>query len=239
MVSAPLLQLQLVNLDRKSPLREQIYQLIRTLIIIGQLGPGRPVNEVEIAEQLGVSRTPVREAVKRLSDEGLINVYAQNGTFVAGISREALEEAYIIRNALELESVRRAAARMTHAHSEALGDIIAAHKVAITRKRYVEAIRLDDKFHRTIAEINGLSTLWRAVDISKAQMDRGRYLSIPQPGWGELTIVQHRAVAEALATQDGDAAVEAMRQHLDTSLQNTLSILDRSERIAGTPPPTV
>ena len=112
MVSAPLLQLQLVNLDRKSPLREQIYQLIRTLIIIGQLGPGRPVNEVEIAEQLGVSRTPVREAVKRLSDEGLINVYAQNGTFVAGISREALEEAYIIRNALELESVRRAAARI-------------------------------------------------------------------------------------------------------------------------------
>ena len=83
MTDTPLLQLQLVNLDRKSPLRDQIYQLVRTLIIIGQLRPGQPVNEVEIAEQLGVSRTPVREAVKRLSDESLINVYAQTGTFVA------------------------------------------------------------------------------------------------------------------------------------------------------------
>jgi GntR family transcriptional regulator, rspAB operon transcriptional repressor len=208
MVSAPLLQLQLVYLDRKSPLRAQVYQLIRTLMIIGQLGPGQPVNEVEIAEQLGISRTPVHEAIKRLSDEGLINIYAQNGTFVAGISREALEEAYIIRKALEPVSVRRAAGRMTCAHSEELEDIIATHRSVITRKRYVEAIRLDDKFHRTIAQINGLSRLWRAVDISKAQMDRGRHLSIPQAGWGELTIVQHRAVAKALATRDVDAAVE-------------------------------
>lgn len=226
MVEALAPQLQLVNLDRKLPLRDQIYQLIRTLVIIGQLRPRQPVNEVEIAEQLGVSRTPVREAVKRLSDEGLINIYAQTGTFVADISRRALEEAYIIRNALELESVRRAAAKMTKAHAEALSDIIRAHQAAISRKRYADAIRLDDQFHRYIAEINELTMLWRAVDISKAQMDRGRHLSIPQPGWGEVTIAQHRAVTSALDDHDADAAVEAMRRHLDTSLRNTLSILD-------------
>jgi DNA-binding GntR family transcriptional regulator len=232
-VEAPVLQLQLLNLDRKSPLRDQIYQIIRTLVIIGQLRPGQPVNEVEIAEQLGVSRTPVREAVKRLSDEGLINVYAQLGTFVADISRRALEEAYIIRNALELESVRRAGEKTTKAHVEALDDIIRAHQVAINRKRYADAIRLDDQFHRTIAEINGLSMLWRAVDISKAQMDRGRHLSIPQPGWGDVTIAQHRAVTRALGDHNTESAVEAMRQHLDTSLQNTLSILDKQPGVAA------
>ena len=226
MVDAPVLQLQLVNLDRKSPLRDQIYQLIRTLVIIGQLRPGQPVNEVEIADQLGVSRTPVREAVKRLSDEGLINVYAQTGTFVADISRRELEEAYIIRNALELESCRRAAKVATTAHIQRLEGIIAVHQAAIHRKRYAEAIRLDDQFHRTIAEVNGLSMLWRAIDISKAQMDRGRHLSIPQPGWGEVTIVQHRAIVRGLSELDAEAAVDAMRQHLETSLQNTLSIVD-------------
>jgi GntR family transcriptional regulator, rspAB operon transcriptional repressor len=226
LVDAPALQLQLVNLDRKSPLRDQIYQLIRTLVIIGQLRPGQPVNEVDIAEQLGVSRTPVREAVKRLSDEGLINVVAQSGTFITDISRRDLEEAYIIRNALELESVRRAAGAIEKRHVDELDDNIRAHQQAIGRKRYAEAIRLDDQFHRAIAEINGLSMLWRAVDISKAQMDRGRYLSIPLPGWGEVTINQHRAVLDALSRHDGDSAVAAMREHLDTSLQNTLSLLD-------------
>lgn len=222
---APVLQLQLVTLDRKSPLRDQIYQVIRTLVIIGQLRPGQALSEVEIADQLGVSRTPVREAVKRLSDEGLIKVYAQTGTFVAEMSKRELEEAYIIRKALELESCRRAAAVATKTDVRRLEEVIAAHQTALNRKRYAEAIRLDDQFHRAIAEINGLSMLWRAVDISKAQMDRGRYLSVPQPGWGEVTISQHRAVARALGDRDAPAAVAAMAAHLDTSLQNTLSLV--------------
>jgi GntR family transcriptional regulator, rspAB operon transcriptional repressor len=222
------IQLQGVNLDRKAPLRDQIYQLVRSLIIIGQLRPGQPVNEIEIAEQLGVSRTPVREAVKRISDEGLINVFAQNGTFVTEISRKALEEAYIIRNALEMESVRRAAGKMTQEHEEALEDIIALHETAISRRRFSDAIRLDDQFHRYIAEINGLSMLWRAVDISKAQMDRGRYRALPSPGSGETTIAQHRSILAALHAQDAAQAMEAMRLHLDTSLQNTLSLLGDS-----------
>jgi len=222
---AALLQLQLVNLDRKSPLRDQIYQVVRTLIIIGQLRPGQSVNEVEIAEQLGVSRTPVREAVKRLSDEGLINVYAQTGTFVAALSRDAIEEAYVIRNALEVESVRRAASKISPFHLEELEDIVGQHQTAIGRKRYTDAIRLDDQFHRYIAEINNLSMLWRAVDISKAQMDRGRYLALPKPGLGETTIAQHQAILTALAARDAQQAMEAMRVHLDTSLRNTLSLL--------------
>ncbi|WP_201404587.1 GntR family transcriptional regulator [Kaistia sp. 32K] len=222
------MQLQLVNLDRKSPLRDQIYQVIRTLIVIGQLRPGQSVNEVEIAEQLGVSRTPVREAVKRLSDEGLINVYAQTGTFVATISRDALEEAYVIRSALEVESVRRAASKITARHIEALEDIIGQHQTAIGRKRYTDAIRLDDDFHRSIAEVNHFSMLWRAVDISKAQMDRGRYLALPRPGSGATTIAQHQAILTALAAKDEQRAMEAMREHLDTSLRNTLSLLAES-----------
>jgi len=212
------------TLNRSLPLRDQIYQMIRTMIVGGKLKPGEPINEIAIAEALGVSRTPVREAVKRISDEGMVKILAQTGTYVAPISRKDLEEAYVIRRALEMESARHAAANFTPATAELLEDNIAAHRLAISRGRYANAIQLDDVFHRTIAEISGFPSIWRAVDISKAQMDRGRYLAIPRPGYGAQTIEQHEAILEALARNDAEGAARAMESHLNTSLLNTLEV---------------
>lgn len=211
-------------LKRGVALSEQVYQVVRGLIVSGRMRPGEAVNEAALATSLGVSRTPVREALKRINDEGLIDVFAQNGTFIAPISRKALEEAYVIRTALETESVSRAAGRLTPAQSEAFADNIAAHELAIGRGRFAEAIRLDDAFHRMIAEVNGLHMLWRAVDISKAQMDRGRHLAIPEPGLGAVTISQHRQILDAMQAGDEAEAARHMREHLATSLRNTLDI---------------
>jgi DNA-binding GntR family transcriptional regulator len=225
--AADLSELRPSDVDRKAPLRDQIYELLRMRIIIGKLRPGQVVNEIEIARQLGVSRTPVREAVKRIGDEGLIVVRAQNGTFVSEFSRNALDEAYLIRTALEVESVKKAVANLRPQDLERLEDIIVAHEAAIRRARYAEAIRLDDMFHRQIAEASGLTMLWRAVDISKAQMDRGRHLALPHPGMGEVTIAQHREILDALQSRDKARAVRAIKDHLGTSLSNTLVMLDR------------
>jgi DNA-binding GntR family transcriptional regulator len=211
-------------LKRGVALSEQVYQVVRGLIVSGRMRPREAVVESTIAGRLGVSRTPVREALKRLSDEGLIEVFAQSGTFIAPISRKALEEAYIIRTALEAESAARAAGRLTKADREAFADNIAAHGRAISRKNFAEAIRLDDTFHRMIAEVNGLHMLWRAVDVSKAQMDRGRHLAIPEPGMGAATIRQHQAILDAMQAGDAARAASAMRDHLAASLKNTLDI---------------
>jgi GntR family transcriptional regulator, rspAB operon transcriptional repressor len=211
-------------LKRGVALSEQVYQVVRGLIVSGRIRPGEAVIEAALAERLGVSRTPVREALKRLSDEGLIDVFAQSGTFIAPISRKALEEAYLIRTALETESAARAAGHLTEADAEAFADNIAAHELAISRQRYGDAIRLDDTFHRMIAEVNGMHMLWRAVDISKAQMDRGRHLAIPKPGLGAATIREHKLILEALLAGDADGAARRMREHLATSLRNTLGI---------------
>ena len=215
------------DVNRNAPLRDQIYELVRMRIIIGQLRPGQIINEIEMANQLGLSRTPVREAVKRISDEGLVVVRAQNGTFVAEFSRAALDEAYLIRTALEVESAKRAAMNAKAGDVEAIEDVIANHEVALKRERFVEAIRLDDTFHRSIAEISGLSMLWRAVDISKAQMDRGRHMALPQPGIGEQTIAQHREILDAVRLGKKARAARAMKEHLSTSLCNTLTMLDQ------------
>lgn len=209
-------------LKRGLPLSDQVYQIVRGLIVSGRMRPGEGVSEAALAARLGVSRTPVREAVKRISEEGLIDVFAQTGTFIAPISRKALEEAYVIRTALETESASRAAGHVTPAAAEAFEDNLAAHELVIARARFAEAIRLDDAFHRMIAEVNGLSMLWRAVDISKAQMDRGRHLAIPEPGRGAVTIAQHREILDAILAGNASRAAQAMRDHLDTSLRNTL-----------------
>jgi DNA-binding GntR family transcriptional regulator len=212
------------TLNRALPLRAQIYNKVRNMIVVGRLKPGEIINEAAIAEALGVSRTPVREAVKRISDEGLVTILAQTGTYVAPISRADIEEAYVIRRALEMESTRRAAAKMTSQAAELLEDNMVAHRLAILRGRYAMAIQHDDDFHRSIAEICGMPMIWRAVDISKAQMDRGRYLAIPKPGYGEETIEQHKAILDALKRHDAEDAAQAMENHLETSFRNTLEV---------------
>lgn len=215
-----------VALNRAIPLRDQVYSLVRRAIVTGKLAPGAPINEIDIATRLGISRTPVREAVKKVSDEGLVRVFAQHGTFVADIRREQVEESYIIRIALEMESIKRAAPRITPSHVQDLEDIVNAHETAVKRSRYDEAIARDDDFHRYIAEVNGLHMLWKVVDISKAQMDRCRLLALPSPGAGQETIAQHRAILEALAKRDQEASMRALENHLQTSLDNTLAYLD-------------
>lgn len=218
-----------VTLNRGMPLRDQIYLLVRRAIVTGKLAPGSSVNEIEIAERLGTSRTPVREAVKKVEDEGLIDVRAQAGTFVTPISSTQVREAYIIRTALERESARRAAEVITEDQVQRLNDNIDIHALSLRRARFEDAIDHDDTFHRLIAEVNGYRMLWRVVDMSKAQMDRCRLLSLPSPGAGETTIAQHRAIVEALAAHDPDAADRAVSAHLATSLDNTVNLLKRIE----------
>lgn len=214
-----------VSLNRSIPLRDQVYAVVRKAIVTGKLAPGAPINEIEIATRLGISRTPVREAVKKVSEEGLVEVFAQTGTFVAEISRKQVEEAYIIRIALELESIKRATGLDTRQLQD-LEDIIDDHEIALERGRFDEAIARDDDFHRYIAEVNGLKMLWKVVDITKAQMDRCRLLMLPSPGAGQETIAQHRAILKALGEHDGEGAMQALKVHLETSLLNTLAYLD-------------
>jgi GntR family transcriptional regulator, rspAB operon transcriptional repressor len=220
-----------VLLSRQLPLSEQVYTLVRKAIVMGHLPPGTPINEPEIAGRLGISRTPVREAVKKVSDEGLIEVFAQHGTFVSDILRPQVEEAYIIRIALEAESVERAAATISQRQLQDIEDIHQAHETAVQRARYDEAIARDDDLHRSIAEVNGLHMLWKVVDITKAQTDRCRLLSLPDPGTGAETIAQHRAIIDALKEGNPARARQAMQLHLTTSLRNTLRYLDRAKAV--------
>jgi DNA-binding GntR family transcriptional regulator len=215
-----------MRLDRPRPGREQVYGVLRELILTGGLGPGVALDEKAIAARLQVSRTPVHEAVKKLSDESLVEVRAQSGTTVAPLDRRLIEQAHVIRRALEVESAQHAARRATPAWLNRLADIQLLHAAAIERRAFVDAIAQDDAFHRTVAEISGYPLLWRAIEISKGQLDRCRHLTIPLEGRGQATLDEHAAILAALARGDPDGAAAAMRAHLDGAQAKTLEYLD-------------
>jgi GntR family transcriptional regulator, rspAB operon transcriptional repressor len=205
------------KLDRRRPMRDQIYPIIRDLILIGTIKPGDAIDEKSIATQLNISRTPVREAVKKLSDEHLVDVVAQSGTRAARVDAKEIEQAYLIRRALEMESAAQAAPHMNGTHAESLNDILSLHERAIEQHKYAKAVGLDDAFHKHIAHIAELPRLWHMIEISKAHLDRCRHMMLPRTGEAAATLEQHRAIIRALNTQKPDVAREAMRNHLDTS----------------------
>ena len=218
--------LSALRLDRSRPLREQIYPMVRTLLLTGVIKPGEVIDEKAIAAQLNVSRTPVREAVKRLSDEHLVEVIAQSATRAAKIDAREIEESFIIRRALEMESAAQAAAHMSQEHADRLSDILMMHARAVEQRHYVEAITCDDDFHRAITGISNLPRLWSTIEISKAQLDRCRHLMLPRAGQAEATLEQHREIIRALNSHDPAKAAAAMKAHLDAAYRSTVAVLE-------------
>ena len=215
-----------LRLDRSRPLRDQIYPLVRGLILTGIIRPGEVIDEKAIAAQLEVSRTPVREAVKRLSDERLVDVVAQSGTRASRMDRKAIEESFLIRRALEMESAAQAARHIRQEHADRLHDILARHERAVEKRQFVEAIACDDEFHHTITEISDLPRLWSTIEISKAQLDRCRHMMLPRAGQAEATLEQHREIIRGLNSHEPAKAAAAMKAHLDAAWRSTVAVLD-------------
>ena len=219
-------KLQGTKLGRGSPLGDQIYILLRKLIVTGQIQPGQTIDEKAFAAKLGTSRTPVREAVKKLSDEHLVIVAAQSGTRAAKIDPNEVEQAFVIRRALEMESAASAASKIRQVDIDALRAILAGHARAIKCKNYAEAIANDDQFHARIAEISNMPRLWRTIEISKAHLDRCRHMMLPRPGEAAATLEQHKAIIHALSSKDPNKARAAMAQHLENAYANTRQVLE-------------
>lgn len=213
-------------IDRNQPLRDQIYAMIRKLILTGALPPGGTLEEKVIAQRMGVSRTPVHEAVQKLRDEHLVDVKPQSGTRVANISGNQVHQAFLIRRSLESETVFAAVAHMTDSKIRLLENNVKQHQLALEQKQFVDAIALDDEFHKAIADIANLPLLWRAITISKAQLDRCRHQTLPVEGRAASTLQQHNAILSALIDRDDLLARQMMQSHLDMTYVGIKKFLD-------------
>ena len=186
-------------------------------ILTGRLRPGEALSETRIAEQHGMSRTPVREVFQTLAKEGLLRIVPQIGTFVTPINLAAVKTSQFIREALESRAVRDAADRASHSQVAVLREQIAAQAKAIRSGDHVAFFALDETMHRLILEMSGHPGVWGLIASVKAQLDRLRYLSLEEPAWLTMIFRQHREIVAAIAAHDLTRAESAMQQHLRTA----------------------
>ena len=205
---------------RTATAASRIYSDLRGELVSLQRRPGEAISEAQIALTFGVSRTPVREAILKLSDEGLLEIYPQSGIFVSRIPIDALPEAIIIRKALEETTARLAAERATPSQILALRSVLERQREASSAGDSETFHQADELFHATVAEVAGHPGIWKFIQQVKVQVDRYRRLTLPQSGRMAKVITEHEAVLTAIEAHDGERARRAMEVHLASLLDN-------------------
>ncbi|NTE88107.1 GntR family transcriptional regulator [Agrobacterium rubi] len=206
-------------INLRLPIAPQIYERLRRAITTLAMLPSEALSEKELSLQLGVSRTPVREALIRLADEGLIDILPQRGSFVAPIRMKDVEEAQFIRESLEVAVVKRLAGRCSSAFLSELDANLVRQERAVSLEDHDLFLDLDEAFHRSFCEEAGLSKSWRVIQSVKLQMDRVRYLSLPDPDHLNTLLAQHRAIFDAVGKGLAVGAGAAMSTHLQEVLR--------------------
>lgn len=191
------------------------YNAIRSAIITMKLEPGAVLLEREICTQLGISRTPMREAVLRLSQEGLVNVIPSGGTFVNKISVRDVIEGQIVRDALEIRMVRLAARRFDPVRQRDFDLLLFRLQEAAKRADADEAFAIDNEFHQLICAAAGFPRVWQTIHNTTGQLDRLRRRAYPKAGFFDEVIEEHTAIQNAIFARDEALALQLMKVHLD------------------------
>ncbi|PTV94359.1 GntR family transcriptional regulator [Rhodobacter aestuarii] len=219
--------LQLPKLDfAPTTVADQVYAELHRQVLSLELKPGAKISEIEVAKAMGVSRQPVRDAFYRLSKLGFLLIRPQRATTVTLISGAAVMRARFIRTALEVETIRTAAPRLSEADLDTLAEIIEKQDVAIKADDRNGFHLLDDAFHHEICARANLAFTWELISENKGHMDRVRMLSLSfasRTAWED-----HVAILAALRGREPEAAAAAMRSHLSRIKEQIDRILQQN-----------
>ncbi len=201
-------------LDRRQPVADQVYQALRSAIVTVRLLPGTAISENRICRHFGVSRTPARAAVLRLAEEGLIDVYPQQGSFVSPIRMRDVEDARFIRRALEAAILTEAMALWTPEMSATARAIIDSQATALAAGDIERVFQEDMRFHRAFSVFAGREGVWDSILGTMARLSRIVRL-FGRPDRLPVVIAEHHAIVDAIEAGDAGAAVRSLEYHLD------------------------
>lgn len=215
----------------RSQLKDQVYQELKQAIVDLRLEPGQPLREATLSAQLGVSKTPVREALVRLQEEGLVTIEPYRGATVSGYAHDDLVEIYELRELLEGACARSAATSMTAAGHAELQRIVKASQSALkARKADREAVlaQLFDDFDEHLLQQMANRRIRGLLENLRCHVVRIGRLTVSIPGRLEQSVAQHAEIAEAIRRHDPDASEDAMRRHVRSVREDQLSALGRA-----------
>jgi GntR family transcriptional regulator, rspAB operon transcriptional repressor len=207
-------------------LGQRVYQTLRAAILSLAYRPGEILRKPEVCDQLGVSRSPVADAVARLAAEGLVDVVPQAGTFVARFSMAEIREGAFLREAIEVAAIERVAPVITDAQLQLLRRNLTVQAALIddgdTAGFYVQ----DGLMHEMMLSFTGFRKLAPVSETAWLHVHRARQLVLPVPGRIAATLDEHRAIVAALEARDAVAAKSAVQVHL----RQLLTYLEPLER---------
>lgn len=209
-----------------------VYQHLRDQIISLELAPGTRLSEVELAGELGVSRTPVREGLNRVLSEDLIEQGPTGGMFVRSLDPADLRELYTVRAVLEGVIAREAAENATAGDIDELRDLM--EKIALLIDHASEVARLGSEFHASLSRIAGNRRVGQLLRQIRSHIQRYRNLTTQSHERRRAAIVEHRAIFEAIAARSGASAEYQMRLHVENACTEALSSTE--ERLANVHP---
>jgi DNA-binding GntR family transcriptional regulator len=206
--------------------RDVLYATLLEGIVQLRYPPGARLSDVAVAAELGVSRTPAREAILRLAEEGLVAVRPRSGTFVTPIDPRAVREAQFIREALELAALNAALEHPERLEFDALRANVAAQRAAIANDDIPAFAALDSALHQAIFNASGFPAVARVAAPSRAHLDRVRKLNERPEAFPQL-IRDHARIVKRMEAGDADGATATMRLHV----RRVLDVLERLERV--------
>ena len=201
--------------DPEIPLREAVYRTLRKAILTGELAPNERLTEVRLGKMLGTSRTPIREAIRKLELEGLVVLVPRSGAKVASISEKELRDVLEVRRTLDELCARLASERIDDGHKERLAASVAEFEEIVSSGDKTAIARADVEFHDIIAEAAANRRLLQILNELADQIYRYRFEYIKDDQSYQLLIREHRAIAEAICDGNAAAAVAAAREHID------------------------
>ncbi len=203
-------------------LEERVFDTLEEEILSGELKSGTALTELALSERLGVSRTPVRGALQRLADEGLVDMLPNKGAVVVGVTERDLIDIYNIRMRLEGLAARTAAERMSGEDKKRLADSVDLAEFYIRKNDFEHLKELDTEFHRIIYAATGNRLLSKMLTGMHKSIKSYRKKSLSVSGRHERSLKEHRDILRAIEMGDGEAADKLTYEHISAALDNIL-----------------
>jgi len=204
-----------VNMNEYLPLRDVVFNTLRQAILKGELAPGERLMEIQLAERLGVSRTPIREAIRKLELEGLVLMIPRKGAEVAKISEKSLRDVLEVRRSLEELAIELACQRMTPEAVEELEKKQEEFKEAVEQGNPMEIAETDEAYHDVIYKGTCNDRLVQMINNLREQMYRYRLEYIKDEDKRQILLLEHDNILRAVRQRKVQEAKEAMREHID------------------------
>lgn len=212
------------NIVNTSSLTDEIAEIIRHRILNGEYYIGEKIKETEISSELRVSRTPVREAFKLLSDEGLIQYVPNRGCYAMGFTRRDIDDIYVVREALELIAVQWAAERIGEYQIREMQDQCDLMEFYLVHHNGYKALSMNKAFHEIIYKAAGSRFLAHVLRSYKEYVDQNRKTLSGNLDYIRIILAEHRKILNAISSGDVEAAKNAMSMHLHAAKKRSESV---------------